>query len=487
MRNGFRALTALLCLAGVSMSAPAQAGSFEHDLAHTGLLETTSSGLDLPIEYHRLDNGLRIVLAEDHSVPTTTVAVYFGVGFRNEPRNRTGFAHLFEHLFFMGSNRMPGENFYGYVSNMGGIANASTRLDFTNYFAVVPSNALQAMLWAEAARMASPALDPAELENQRNVVRNEIYMNVEDQAYGGWTWIDLPMAANENWHNAHNFYGDLSDIEAATVTEAQAFFRDYYRPSNAVLVIAGDFDPAETMGWIEAEFGHIPNRRAPAPIDTSEPRQTQEKFAVRDDPLATQPALAVGYHMPERGTPEYYAMAIIDQILLHGGDARLRQRLVDQRGYSSEIGGGINLLGNAFNYNGPMLWTASLIHGGEFSRDQILADLDLEMERLRTELVTPAELRRARAKLMTDFYAGLENSTRFGLVDLLASFTLFDDDPWRINNIQAGFDEVTPELIQRTAREYLRSSNRTVLEVRPGPARTAQSPATSARNAGSRP
>ncbi len=462
--KGLAAGLGALILAACQPAENTSAGSSQ--APETASTSSVPSGFEVDVSYHSLENGLRIVLSEDHSVPTATVAVYYGVGFRNEPRGRTGFAHLFEHLMFQGSRNLPHGAFDSLIYGNGGVNNGSTRYDFTNYFEVVPSNALNAVLWAEADRMAFPNLDEEQLNNQREVVRNEVFVNVINQPYGGWIWIDLPMAANENWHNAHNFYGDLTDLDAASLEDAQAFFDQYYAPNNAVLVVAGDIDKEATLAEIERLFSHIP-AGAPLPeIDTSEPRQEEEKFASQTDALANQPALAVGYHMPERGTPEYYAMTIIDQLLVQGDDSLLTASLVNEEGYSSGVFGGINLLGNAFNYNGPMLWTVGLIHDSEFTVSEVMGTLDATVETLRTDLVTDADVERARTKILADFYGTVDTSTRFGLVDLLASFALFDDDPSRINRITDGFEQVTPELIRATAQEYLRPTNRTVLEVR---------------------
>ena len=204
-------------------------------------------------------------------------------------------------------------------------------------------------------------------------------------------------------------------------------------------------------------------------IDTSEPRQEAEKFEFMEDGLANQPALAVGYHMPDRGTPEYYAMAVLDQLLLQGDDSLLTASLVNEQGYASGVFGGINLLGNTFNYDGPMLWTVGLIHDSEFTVSEVMSTLDTTIEEVRTDLVSAADVERARTKLLADFYSTVDTGTRFGLIDLLASFALFDDDPERINRITEGFEQVTPELIRATAEEYLRPTNRTVLEVRLAP------------------
>jgi zinc protease len=429
--------------------------------------------------YHTLDNGLRVVLAEDHTVPTATVAVYYNVGYRNEPRGQTGFAHLFEHLFFTGSQNIPGEGFGEFIAGIGGLTNGSTRLDFTNYYSVVPAHALQSLLWAEADRMGYPTLSQIALDQQREVVRNEIFVNVLNQPYGGASWIDLPMAANQNWYNAHNFYGDLTDLDDANLDEAQAFFSTYYRPRNAVLVVAGAFDHDETLAYVERLFGPIPAGDPMPVIDVSEPRQEAERHGELTTTLSPHSGVVIGYHMPERDTPEFYAMVIIDQMMRAGGDAILRRRLVDETGLAGSLSGGINLLGTNFNYEGPMLWSVSMRFDDAHSYGAVQAEFDRNIENLRTRRVSEADLSRSRSKLMIEFYARLDYSTRFGLVDLLASFALFEDDPSQINNISDGFEHVTPELVMATAREYLRPENRTILRlipVEPDPTETDDAP-----------
>ena len=186
------------------------------------------------------------------------------------------------------------------------------------------------------------------------------------------------------------------------------------------------------------------------------------------DPLAPRPALAVGYHVPERWTPEHFAFGLIDEILLQGDSSRLHRDLVQRRGYTDQVSGGINLLGNMFNYSGPMLWSASLLHDPTTSDAQILAAMDENIQKLRTEPVSQEELDRARRTIRSQLYDLVGSSTRVGLVDLLACFALFDDDPGRINRLEEEFAKVTPELVQKTAQEYLRPENRTVLLIEPG-------------------
>ena len=426
------------------------------------------AGYQVPVHYHTLDNGLKVVISPERTAPTVTVAVYYNIGFRIEPKDRTGFAHLFEHMMFQGSENLGKMEFVKLIQGNGGTLNGSTRFDFTNYFAIVPSHKLETVLWAEADRMRGLAVTQENLENQQGVVKNEVRVNVLNQPYGGFPWLDMPRYANENWFNAHNFYGDLADLDAATLEDVQAFFNLYYSPNNAVVSIVGDIDVDEALALVKTHFGDIQPSELPPPADISEPRQEAEKRDRKYDRLAPRPALAFAYHVPERGTPEHYAMGLINLIALQGDDSLLYQELVKNRAFTGSVSGGINLLGNMFNYNGPMLWIASLIHDPEHSVDDIMAAVDEVMERLRTEPVDQATLDRALVKFRSRFYDVQTSFFGFGRADMLASFALFDDDPTKINDIEANMAAVTPELILATAKEYLRPTNRTVLELVPG-------------------
>ena len=431
---------------------------------------TPSNAFTVPVVYYKLPNGLRVALSPDHSAPTVAVAVYYRIGFRVEPRDRTGFAHLFEHMMFQGSQNLGKMEMIKLVQQNGGTLNGSTRFDFTNYFEIVPANKLETMLWAEADRMRGLNVTQDNLKNQQGVVGNEVKVNVLNRPYGGFPWLDMPQYANTNWYNAHNFYGDLKDIEAATLPDVQQFFKTYYAPNNAALAVVGDFDPADARKMVEKYFAAIPAAQKVKEPDLAEPRQEKEKKASKVDPQAKRPALAVAYHMPDRNTPEYYAMGLLDQILLEGDDSLLHQELVQKRGMTGGVEGGINLLGNMYDYNGPMLWTAYLFHDSNVKDDDILATMDSVIDPLREKPIDQKTLDRAMVKLRSDFYDQLSQFNGFGLADMLASFALFDDNPARVNDIEAQFRKITPALIQKTAQEYLRPTNRTVLAIEPGSA-----------------
>ncbi|HEX6070810.1 MAG TPA: pitrilysin family protein [Longimicrobiaceae bacterium] len=456
------AAVAVACAPATSREAPAAGASPAPQGAQT------ASAYQVPVEYYKLDNGLRVVLSPDDAAPKAVVGVYYNIGFRIEPRDRTGFAHLFEHLMFQGSENLGKMEFVRLIQSNGGVLNGSTRFDFTNYFEIVPSHTLETVLWAEADRMRGLAIDQDNLTNQQGVVKNEVLVNVINQPYGGFPWLDLPQYANTNWYNAHNFYGDLEDLDAATLEDARTFFRTYYAPNNAALVVVGDFDREETRRWIQQYFGGIPSIPQPAKPDISEPRQTEEKRASRADPKATRPALAIGYHAPPRNTPEYFAFGVLNEILSQGRDSRLYQALVQERGLTGDVGGGINLLGNMFNINGPTLMTLYLFHDQGVPADSIVDVIDRTIEPLRTSALPQAELDRALVQVRSALYDEIESTFGFGRADLLASLALFDDDPSLINRLEGQFRAVTPELVLRTAQEYLRPTNRTILTIEPG-------------------
>jgi predicted Zn-dependent peptidase len=420
----------------------------------------------VPVEYYKLDNGLKVILSQDHTSPTVIVAAYYNIGFRIEPKDRTGFAHLFEHMMFQGSKNLGKMEFIKLVQENGGVLNGSTRFDFTNYFEIVPSNKLETMLWAEADRMRGLDITQDNLTNQQGVVKNEVKVNVLNQPYGGFPWLDMPQYANTNWYNAHNFYGDLKDLEAANLEDVESFFKTYYAPNNAAISVVGDFDVAETKNWIEKYFGNIPSATIPPKPDLSEPEQMEQKEFVKNDSLANKPAIALAYHMPERNTEAYYAMGLLDQILVQGDNSLLTQKLVKEKGYTSNVSGGINYLGNMFNYNGPMIWMFDLTYDPQTKREDILASIDEVMNHVK-DSVSQKMIDNAIIKIRSQLYDDIGGTFGLGRADLLCSFALFDDDPMRINTLEEEFRKITPEILKKTIDGYLIKKNRTILTVNP--------------------
>ncbi len=426
----------------------------------------------IAIDYYRLSNGLKIVLAPDTSTPVVVVGVYYGIGQRLEPPGHEGFAHLFEHLMFEGSTHLrPGELLHLIESN-GGTLNGNTRFDFTDYFEIVPSPALQLMLWAEGDRMGGLVVDDSALRRQKNIVEAEIRFSYINQPDGGFPWLDVPQFANRNWQNAHNFRGLPDGLEAASLEDVRSFHAAYYTPNNAVLVLSGNFRPAEARRWIQTYFGPIPRGPEPARPDFSEPAQTEERTGERIDSLAKSPVLAVAFHMPPRGSKAFYTMAIIDQIVLQGGDSRLGRSLVRDGGLADAVFGGTNLQGNFFNYNGPMLWTVGVAYSQSDRAHAIVDSVQRAVDGLASTALSDRDLELARRKAKVSLYSDLDYLSGFGKADLLASYALFDDDPGKLNGVEAALDNITAADIQETARAFLSRAQRTVYIRRPPAAHT---------------
>src|SRR5579883_164299 len=275
---------------------------------------------NVPAVTRTLANGLKVVVSEDHSAPTFGVCVSYGIGFRLEPEGRTGFAHLFEHMMFEGTPNAPKGTLDSVIEGGGGNNNGDTRYDFTEYIETAPVSALDPILWIEADRMKTLDFSPANLENQRKVVEEEVRVNVLNQPYGLFFAIDLPGKAFNTYPNLHNFYGDFKDLDAAKIGDVENFYKQYYSPNNAVLAVAGDVNPAEVFAKAEKYFGSVPSRPTPPRVNTEEAPQTAERSFVETDKLANVPALAVGYRMPARGSRDAIVAAVTGE-LLHNGQA----------------------------------------------------------------------------------------------------------------------------------------------------------------------
>ncbi|PYQ75972.1 MAG: insulinase family protein [Acidobacteria bacterium] len=429
-------------------------------------LPGTSATFSVPVVYRKLPNGLRVVISENHTAPVVTVEVMYRIGFRIEPRNRTGFAHLFEHLMFQGSEHVNKFEHVRIVNENGGTLNGSTRFDHTNYFELMPSNALELAMWLEADRMRSLKITPENLQNQKDVVSEEVRVNVLNQPYGAFEWLGLPQRANTNWFNAHNFYGDLADIQAATIEDVQKFFDTYYAPNNAVVVVVGDATPDEVVRLSEKHFGGIASRQLPPRPDIGEPPQSAEKKFSESDKLARTPALAFGYHLPDRMTRDFFALSLLDPLLVSDESAKLYQALIKENQIASEVSGGFNYgLGNNFDYNGPMLYTFRVDYRPDLKGDDVLKVVDKVITAVQEHGISEDELRQAKVNFRSSFLENLEGG--FGRSDLLAALALYDDDPHRINTILTELDRVTTAEVQTAAKKYLVPANRTSIDRRP--------------------
>jgi zinc protease len=418
--------------------------------------------LSIPIVYYKLPNGLRVVVSEDHNAPVVTVAVYYNVGFRIEPKQRTGFAHLFEHMMFQGSANVKKFEHAKFVEANGGSLNGHTDFDYTNYYETMPSDRVELGLWLEADRMRSLDVTPENLKNQQNVVSEEVRVNVLNQPYGIFEWIDLWGNANQNYYNAHNGYGDLKDIEAATLEDVRAFFKTYYAPNNAVLSVVGDVDAADVKKIVEKYFSNIPQQPQPARPDISEPPQTKEKRVTQPDKLATIPALAVGYHAPAQNSPDFAPVVLLNLILQGDDSSRLYQRLIKDKELSLDLAGGVNYGGNEFDYFGPTLITTRTTYKLGHKSDEIVKEMDAVLADVIQNGVTEKELADAKVRYRSNYYNQLEST--FGKAHLLATLALFRDDPSQINTALAPFEAVTREQIKAVAKKYYVPENRTVID-----------------------
>jgi zinc protease len=430
----------------------------------------SAQSFSVPVVYRKLPNGLRVVVSENHAAPVVVVEVMYRIGFRIEPRNRTGFAHLFEHLMFQGSEHVGKFEHVRIVNENGGVLNGSTRFDHTNYFEVMPSNALELAMWLEADRMRSLKITPENLKNQQDVVSEEVRVNVLNQPYAAFDWLGLPQKANTNWYNAHNFYGDLSDLQAATLDDVKQFFDTYYAPNNAVLVVTGDATVDDVMKLAEKHFGAIPQRQLPARPDIKEPAQTAEKSFNESDKLARTPAVAFGYHLPERMTKDFFALSLLDPLLVSDESAKMYQALVKENQIASNVSGGFNYaLGNNFDYNGPMLYTFRVDYRPDLKGDDVLKVVDKVIAAVQEHGVSDEELKQAKVNFRSSFLESLEGGIipGFGRADLLAALALYDDEPNRINTILSELDKVTSADVQQAAKKYLVPANRTSIDRRP--------------------
>jgi predicted Zn-dependent peptidase len=368
-------------------------------------------------------------------------------------------------MMFQGSANAPKTQHIKLINSSGGVLNGSTMYDVTNYYEAVPSNALERVLWLEADRMRALKVDDENLRNQRDVVKEEVRVNVMNQPYGGFPWLDMPPVAFRNWANAHNFYGDFADLDAANLVDVQKFFKTYYLPNNAVLLLLGDILQDEGAALAEKYFADIPKGEPPPFADPAEPPQKEERRGHVEEKFGTLPAMAIGYVMPQRRTPEWYAMALLDQAL-HGGRAgRIHRELVSEKQVAVEADGGID---DIFGYNGPTQMTTRILHKPEYSSKATLAEFDALVRELQENGISEDELQQLKVKWRSDYYSTLEGGRggsmpRYGLMHLLACFTLFDNEPHLVNSILEGFLAVTREQVQAVAKKFLLPENRAIV------------------------
>ena len=429
-------------------------------------------------DLHRatLSNGLRVLLAPDPNTPVVGVAVHVDVGFRSEPEGRTGFAHLFEHLMFQGSESLEKLAHFRHVQGSGGVFNGSTHQDYTNYFEVLPAAALERALFLEADRLRAPKLTRENLRNQVDVVKEEIRLNVLNRPYGGFPWILLPPVLYDTFPNAHNGYGDFTELEQASLDDAAAFFDTYYAPGNAQITVAGYLgDMDAVLKLVDKHFGDIPARPTPSRPSFAEPVPGSERRAVSPDAHAPLPALAVGYRLPDPGTDldGYLGHALLGSVLGDGEAARLQRRLVHADGLVTDVSAGAGLMG-PLDARDPDTFTITAVHPPEVDADRVLAAVDEELDKLAAAGPGADELARQVARWSAALLHE-DDRVMYRMLGLGARELLYGRAELALD-LPGKLAAVTPEQV-RAAAAALRSQGRAVLIVEPGaPQPTADEP-----------
>lgn len=410
----------------------------------------------LHIEEYKLENGLRVVLNHDDSVPVVAVAVYYDVGSRNEREDRTGFAHLFEHMMFQGSENVPKAGHFQFIMKAGGTMNGTTSSERTNYYETLPANQLPLALWLESDRMRSLAVTQENLDNQRDAVKEEKRLRYDNQPYG--QIFDLiNQMIYKNFTNAHSTIGSMDHLDAATVEDVQEFFRIYYAPNNAVLVISGAFETETAKELVEKFFGDIPNQPLPPALDVSEPREVAETYQEYEDKLAPLPAFLIGWKIPPRRTKEFHALYLAGKILYDGDSSRLYQKLV--KGEESVV----QLFGFTDERRGPSSIFIGAIPKPEKDLSKIREVIMHEINDIATNGVKPAEMQKLHNGLLNDTVRVRQSS--MARAQSIAEYALYDGDPTLINNELNELLAITPDDIQQAVAEYLNNENRALLDV----------------------
>jgi zinc protease len=394
----------------------------------------------------KLENGLRVIIAVDRTAPVYGISVTYNVGSRNERPGRTGFAHLFEHMMFEGSENVgKGEHFI-LVFNNGGNMNGTTNEDRTNYFEELPKNQLELGLYLESDRMRSLAVNQSNLDNQRNAVQEERRLSEDNQPYGH-AYLDIDNLSYDNFAYKHSTIGEMTDLNAASVDDVKDFFRIYYAPNNAVLTLVGDLDPAATLEKVKKYFGNIPSQSAPPHVDMTEPPHYGERRETIQDPLARTPLVLMGYHIPPGNTPENDAFRVLANVLSQGESSRFYQRLVKEKQFATQV------YAQADERRGPsMLYLYAFLRPGVKPADCEAAIRD-EIAAVQKDGITNEEIEKARLQFLrsqiqtrqSDLYTAIR----------IGQNAVYFDNPDLINTMVDKFDAITPEQVKEAAQKYL--------------------------------
>jgi predicted Zn-dependent peptidase len=405
-----------------------------------------------------LKNGLRVITVEDHSAPVVAVSITYNVGSRNERQGRTGFAHLFEHMMFKGSENVGSGEHFLLVFNNGGNMNGTTNEDRTNYFEILPANQLDLGLFLEADRMKSLAITKENLDNQRNAVQEERRLGIDNQPYGKSGELQQELLY-DNFAYKHSVIGSMDDLNAATVEDVAAFFKMYYAPNNAVLVLVGDFKTAEALAKIRSNFESIPRQPDPPAVDMAEPQQKAERRASVDDVLARAPRVDLAYKAVPGNTADFYALQVLAAVLQSGQSSRLYQKMVKEKEMVTGVGGFMDEKRGV----GAFYTNATLRPG--IKTEDIEATIYAEIERLKKEPIADWELQKAKNTTRRNLINGLASSLSRAIT--IGQYTTYYNEPNLINERLNKVAAVTKEDVQRVANKYLIDTNRTVVITMP--------------------
>lgn len=415
----------------------------------------------LTIRRERLSNGLRVVLNPDRTVPTVAIAVYYDVGSRNEVRGRSGFAHLFEHMMFEGSANVARGQHFALITQRGGSLNGTTSEDRTNYFETLPANELALGLFLESDRMRSLEVTQSNFENQRLVVIAERQQSYENRAYALSFLRINELAYGDYWPYSHSTIGEMQDLVDAPLSAVQEFWTAYYAPNNAVLSIAGDFEPEQAMALVHQYFGDIPSREVPPYAPAEIVPQVAERIEALPDPLADVPAFHIAFHIPTSREADHYALEMLALVLGGGESSRLYQELVKQRELLSEI------TVDTDDRRGPDLFSVFALVSEGHTGDEARPFIYRAIERIAREGITARELERARNMVRASFVFGLQ--ANLDRARTLAEFEMYFGDAELIRGELDRYVAVSADDVKRVAGRYFAESNRTVLDVIPPP------------------
>jgi zinc protease len=405
-----------------------------------------------------LPNGLNVVFLEDHSTPIVHLQMWYHVGSKNERPGRTGFAHLFEHMMFKGSKNVDAEGHPSYISSVGGQSNAYTTEDATVFWETVPAQYLPLVLWLEADRLASLAIEEKTFKTEREVVKEERRMRVENQPYGRLQEIISDQAFTVHPYK-HPVIGSMNDLQAASIHDVRDFFRTYYVPNNATAVLVGDFDTKEALSLVSQYLGRVPKSERPVPRDIpKEPPQTKER-RVRLEENWPLPVVVVAHHITYDGNPDSYPLHIASKILSDGQSSRIYRKLVYETGIALAAFGGGNIIED------PNLFFAVAIVQPGHTTDEAAKALIAELDRLRTEPITPAELQQAKNQFARDYILGRESNQ--SKAEQLGHAVVIHNDIKTADGEFDIFQNITPADVQRAARTYFTPENRLVLTILP--------------------